>query len=82
MGFRTIAIGRGNDKEEMARKLGALHYIDSQSQNAAEEIVKDANDGDGRAGDGGGKVIEGAKVILATVPSGKAMSAVLSGLGY
>ena len=44
--------------------------------------MKDANDGDGRAGDGGGKVIEGAKVILATVPSGKTMSAVLSGLGY
>ena len=48
----------------MARKLGAIHYIDSQSQNAVEELAK----------------VGGAKVILATVPSGKAMSAVLGGL--
>jgi D-arabinose 1-dehydrogenase-like Zn-dependent alcohol dehydrogenase len=64
MGFKTIAIGRGKDKEEMARKLGAIHYIDSRSQNAVEELNK----------------LGGAKVILATVPSGKAMSAVLGGL--
>jgi D-arabinose 1-dehydrogenase-like Zn-dependent alcohol dehydrogenase len=64
MGFKTIAIARGNDKEEMARKLGAIHYIDSQSQNAAEELVK----------------MGGAKVILGTVPSAKAMNAVLGGL--
>jgi D-arabinose 1-dehydrogenase-like Zn-dependent alcohol dehydrogenase len=80
MGFNTIAIGRGKDKEEMARKLGAIHYIDSQSQNAAEELVKFASDGK-TVGEGGeGKVLEGAKVILATVPNGKAMSAVLGGL--
>jgi D-arabinose 1-dehydrogenase-like Zn-dependent alcohol dehydrogenase len=65
MGFKTIAIARGKDKEEMVRKLGARYYIDSQSQNAAEELVK----------------LGGAKVILATAPSGKAMSAVLGGLG-
>jgi D-arabinose 1-dehydrogenase-like Zn-dependent alcohol dehydrogenase len=81
MGFKTIAIGRGKDKEEMARKLGAIHYIDSQSQNPAEEIVKFANSGKTGKGEGdGGKVIEGAKFILATVPSAKAMSAVLGGL--
>jgi D-arabinose 1-dehydrogenase-like Zn-dependent alcohol dehydrogenase len=41
MGFKTIAIARGKDKEEMARKLGAIHYIDnSQSHNAAEELAK------------------------------------------
>ena len=79
MGFRTIAIGRGKDKEEMARKLGAIHYIDSQSQNPAEELVKFASDGSKTEG-GEGKVIEGAKVILATVPSAKAMSSVLGGL--
>jgi D-arabinose 1-dehydrogenase-like Zn-dependent alcohol dehydrogenase len=66
MGTETVAIARGKDKEELARKLGAEHYIDSQSQNVAEEPVKL----------GGG----GAKVILATVTSGKAMSAVLGGL--
>lgn len=56
----------------------AIHYIDSQSQNAAEEIVKFASDD--KTGEGGGKVLGGAKVILATVPSAKAMSAVLGGL--
>src|SRR5919197_219604 len=56
MGFKTIAIARGKDKEELARKLGAIHYIDSQSNNAAEELAKMG--GEGR---GGG----GAKVILA-----------------
>jgi D-arabinose 1-dehydrogenase-like Zn-dependent alcohol dehydrogenase len=64
MGFKTIAIARGKDKEEMARKLGAMHYIDSQSHNAAEELAKMGE----------------AKVILGTVPSAKAMSEVLSGL--
>jgi D-arabinose 1-dehydrogenase-like Zn-dependent alcohol dehydrogenase len=38
MGFKTIAIARGKDKEEMARNLGAIHYVDSQSHNAAEEL--------------------------------------------
>jgi D-arabinose 1-dehydrogenase-like Zn-dependent alcohol dehydrogenase len=42
MGFKTITIARGKDKEEMAIKLGAIHYIDnsSQSNNAAEELAK------------------------------------------
>ncbi|MGH2359911.1 MAG: alcohol dehydrogenase [bacterium] len=65
MGFRTVAIARGKDKEALARKLGAWHYIDSQAQDAAAELVK----------------LGGARVILATVTSGKAMSAVLGGLG-
>jgi D-arabinose 1-dehydrogenase-like Zn-dependent alcohol dehydrogenase len=65
MGFKTVAIARGEDKEPLARQLGAWHYIDSQSQDAAAELVK----------------LGGAKVILATVTSGKAMSAVLGGLG-
>ena len=65
MGFRTVAIARGKDKEEFARKLGASQYIDSQAQDAAAELAK----------------LGGAKVILATVTSGKAMSAVVGGLG-
>ncbi|MGZ8480599.1 MAG: alcohol dehydrogenase [Candidatus Binatia bacterium] len=64
IGFRTVAIARGVDKEALARKLGAAHYIDSHAQDAAAELVK----------------LGGAKVILATVTSGKAMSAVLGGL--
>lgn len=64
MGFDTVAVGRGKDKEELAKKLGAREYIDSRSQNAAEELTK----------------LGGAEVILGTVPSGKAMSAILGGL--
>jgi D-arabinose 1-dehydrogenase-like Zn-dependent alcohol dehydrogenase len=77
MGFRTIAIARGKDREETARKLGAIHYIDSQSQNVVEELVNFGSIGDGN---GSAEGAGGAKVILATVPSGKAMSAVLGGL--
>jgi D-arabinose 1-dehydrogenase-like Zn-dependent alcohol dehydrogenase len=65
MGFNTIAIGRARDKEEeLAKNLGARQYIDNRSQNAVEELNK----------------LGGAKVILGTVPSGKAMSGILGGL--
>jgi D-arabinose 1-dehydrogenase-like Zn-dependent alcohol dehydrogenase len=64
MGFKTVAIARGKDKEELVRKLGARHYIDSKSQDPVEELVK----------------LGGAKIILGTVPSGKAMGEVLGGL--
>ncbi|MGN6709106.1 MAG: alcohol dehydrogenase catalytic domain-containing protein, partial [Candidatus Nitrosocosmicus sp.] len=64
MGFKTIAIARGKDEEEMVKKLGARQYIDNRSQNAVEELNK----------------FGGAKVILATAPSGKAMSQILGGL--
>jgi D-arabinose 1-dehydrogenase-like Zn-dependent alcohol dehydrogenase len=64
MGFRTVAVGRGADKEELARKLGAIHYIDSD------------------AGDPGAalQALGGAQTILATVPSGKAVTPLLAGL--
>lgn len=65
MGFTTIAIARGMDKEPLARKLGAYAYIDSRAQDPAAELLK----------------LGGAKVILATVTNGDAMSAVLGGLG-
>ena len=63
--LHTVAVSRGKDKEELAKKLGAREYIDSRSQNASEELTK----------------LGGAEVILGTVPSGKkAMSAILGGL--
>ncbi len=65
MGFVTAAIARGPDTEPLAKKLGATHYIDSSARDAAAELRK----------------LGGARVILATVPSAKAMSAVLGGLG-
>ena len=65
MGFRTVGIARGKDKEPLAKKLGARHYIDSQGQDPAAELMK----------------LGGAKVVLATVTNAKAMGAVLGGLG-
>ncbi|CAH2895305.1 MAG: Alcohol dehydrogenase (EC [uncultured Paraburkholderia sp.] len=65
MGFRTVAIARGQDKAALAKELGAHHYIDSRADNVAEELQK----------------LGGARVILATVTSGKAMSAAVGGLG-
>jgi D-arabinose 1-dehydrogenase-like Zn-dependent alcohol dehydrogenase len=64
MGFKTVGIARGKDKEALARKLGAHHYIDSESQDPAAELQK----------------LGGAKVIIATVTNGDAMSAVQGGL--
>jgi D-arabinose 1-dehydrogenase-like Zn-dependent alcohol dehydrogenase len=65
MGFETVGIARGKDKEPFAKKLGAKHYIESESQNPSAELEK----------------LGGAKVILSTVTSGKAVNAVLGGMG-
>src|SRR5439155_12598520 len=64
MGFETVALGRGRDKEALARKLGAHHYIDSGASDAAAELQK----------------LGGARVILATAPNAKAISALVDGL--
>jgi D-arabinose 1-dehydrogenase-like Zn-dependent alcohol dehydrogenase len=64
MGFDTVAVARGPEKETFAKQLGARHYIDSSSQNAVAELEKWG----------------GAKVILSTVTSGKAVNDVLGGL--
>lgn len=64
MGFRTVGIARGKDKEAFARQLGASVYIDSVSQDPAAELTK----------------LGGAKVVLATATSGDAMTAVQGGL--
>jgi D-arabinose 1-dehydrogenase-like Zn-dependent alcohol dehydrogenase len=64
-GYKVAAIGRGPDNAALAKKLGASVYIDSASTNAAQELQK----------------LGGAKVILATAPSSKAMSELIDGLG-
>src|SRR4051794_24218747 len=64
MGFHTVGIARGTDKEPLARQLGAAVYIDSQARDPAAELQK----------------VGGAKAILATVTSGDAMGAVQGGL--
>jgi 2-desacetyl-2-hydroxyethyl bacteriochlorophyllide A dehydrogenase len=65
MGFRTVAIGRGGDKEPLAKKLGAHNYIDA----AASEPAAALQD------------LGGANVILATAPDSKAISVLVDGLG-
>jgi D-arabinose 1-dehydrogenase-like Zn-dependent alcohol dehydrogenase len=65
MGFRTVAIARGADKAEFAKKMGAAAYIDSQAQDPSAELQK----------------LGGAKIVLATVTNADAMTAVMGGLG-
>jgi D-arabinose 1-dehydrogenase-like Zn-dependent alcohol dehydrogenase len=65
MGFRTVAIGRGPDKDGLAQKLGAHLYIDSSSGPPAEALKK----------------LGGAKVAIATAPDSKSISALVDGLG-
>jgi len=64
MGFETVAINRGKDKEPLARKLGAHHYIDATAQDVVVELQK----------------IGGASVILATAPNAQAISGLVDGL--
>lgn len=65
MGFHTVAIARGADKAKLALEFGAHRYIDSTAEDAAKALA----------------ALGGAKVILATVTSSKAMSALIDGLG-
>ena len=64
MGFRTVGIARGQDKGELAAKLGAWRYIDSTAEDPANALQE----------------LGGAKVILATVTHGGAMTAAMGGL--
>jgi D-arabinose 1-dehydrogenase-like Zn-dependent alcohol dehydrogenase len=64
MGFKTVGIARGQDKQPLATQLGAWRYIDSQATDPAAELAK----------------LGGAKAIIATVTAGEAMSAVQGGL--
>jgi D-arabinose 1-dehydrogenase-like Zn-dependent alcohol dehydrogenase len=65
MGFRTVAIGRGGDKQALATKLGAHQYIDTNAGDPSEALQK----------------LGGAHVVLATAPDSKSMSALVNGLG-
>ncbi|MFE0512089.1 alcohol dehydrogenase catalytic domain-containing protein [Streptomyces sp. NPDC058964] len=65
MGFDTVAIARGQEKRDLAHKLGAAHYVDSTAGEPAQALQS----------------LGGAKVVLATVTSSEAMSATVDGLG-
>jgi D-arabinose 1-dehydrogenase-like Zn-dependent alcohol dehydrogenase len=64
MGFVTIGVSTGKDKEKLARELGAHHYIDAAAVDPAEAMQK----------------LGGAHLILATAPSGKAIAPLVNGL--
>ncbi len=64
MGFRTVAIGRGGDKEKLAKDLGAHLYIDTAVEDAAARLQS----------------MGGARAILATAPSGSAIGPLVTGL--
>jgi D-arabinose 1-dehydrogenase-like Zn-dependent alcohol dehydrogenase len=64
-GYRVAAISRGSENGALAKKLGADIYIDSSASDAAAELQK----------------LGGARAILATAPSGKAMTSLIGGLG-
>jgi D-arabinose 1-dehydrogenase-like Zn-dependent alcohol dehydrogenase len=65
LGYNVAAVGRGPDNAALAMQLGAHMYIDSAATDAAAELKK----------------LGGARVILATAPSSKSMSALVDGLG-
>jgi D-arabinose 1-dehydrogenase-like Zn-dependent alcohol dehydrogenase len=65
MGFHTVAIARGKDKERLALELGAHVYLDSETQDVPAALM----------------ALGGAKTILATVTSGKAMTPLIDALG-
>lgn len=65
LGYKTVALSRGKDKEALAGELGAHYFIDTASENAAEALQK----------------LGGARVILATAPHGKSISGLVGGLG-
>jgi D-arabinose 1-dehydrogenase-like Zn-dependent alcohol dehydrogenase len=64
-GYKVVAVGQGAGTSALAKKLGASTYIDSKATNAAEAL----------------QTLGGARVILATAPSSKAMSELFDGLG-
>ncbi len=65
MGFRTVALSRGRDKENLAKSLGAHDYIDTETEAVGEAL----------------KAMGGARVILATAPDAESMTPLVDGLG-
>jgi len=66
LGFHTVAVSRGSDKAELAKKLGAHVFIDTEKQDAVKEIL----------------ALGGAKIVLGTAPDAKAIEQLVPALGY
>lgn len=65
MGFRTVAIARGEDKRALALELGAHHHVDSTREDVGAAL----------------QALGGARLVLATVTHADAMNAAIAGLG-
>ncbi len=65
MGFRTVAIARGTEKQDLALSLGAHHYLDSTATDVAQALQD----------------LGGARVIAATAADADTISAAIGGLG-
>lgn len=65
MGFRTVAISGTPDKRSLAKELGADEFLNAQEHDVAGELKK----------------MGGADIIMATAPSGDAISSLTGGLG-
>ena len=64
-GFRTVAVSRGKDKERLARELGADEYLDTEASDPAQELLR----------------MGGARVVLTTATSGRAIASIIGGIG-
>lgn len=64
-GYETVAISRSPDKESLARELGADHFVNAAETDPAEQL----------------QALGGADAVLATPPSGEAISSVVEGIG-
>jgi alcohol dehydrogenase len=64
-GFRTVAVNRGREKEQLARSLGAQEYIDAEGSDPAGAL----------------QALGGATAIIATVTSAESMQGIVGGLG-
>jgi D-arabinose 1-dehydrogenase-like Zn-dependent alcohol dehydrogenase len=65
LGYRTVALSRGPEKEKLARELGAHIYIDTDATDAAAALQD----------------LGGARVILCTAPNVDAIAGLINGLG-
>jgi D-arabinose 1-dehydrogenase-like Zn-dependent alcohol dehydrogenase len=65
MGFETVAIARGAEKADFAKRLGAHHYVDSTSGTPVAEALQS---------------LGGARAVLATAGNSDAITATVDGL--
>jgi propanol-preferring alcohol dehydrogenase len=66
LGFCAVVLSRGRAKEELARRLGAHGYIDTDAADAAKEL----------------RGLGGARLIVGTAPTSHGIAALVDGLGF